>query len=519
MSAPEGDRQAFLRLIGLTDTDMFDPAHQSAAMPNAQASLKGNPTGRAQRGVKQNSSLMSSMGGLSHSASLGGDTTQSSLMATTNTPRGTSPISGSGPPSSSRLFSTPRSVHWLDESSRATSHVSKPPHQEGALRTTVAALSDELKENGNRAFEAGAFREAVEQYTAAIDALSSSSSHSGVEVLLLAALHSNRSAACLQAAHQMPSAEDAYTRALWDADRAVALRPSWFKGYARQGDAYLKLKRYGTAAEAYEMAVQLDPQNHTLVNALAEARQRAKKAAREDLELRRTTRSTASAMSSAASTMTDHTASSTLCKEYVCGVSAPPQEKALRYTHEDSRHRSGQTQQMWARLKNEVEATVHEPTGDAYRLQQLERFRARSSNDVTPTAQKSAMKRPFARDAASASASAPTSAMKQGRDFSGHHHSPAFKTDVDANTTAAAEEKSSLSPVSNFSTGALPSASQPRPRRHSSSPATGGITEAMSAFDGPVQNVRDVPYEFSSAAASAYQQRLLEAFRKRKSAQ
>ncbi|KAG5487197.1 hypothetical protein CUR178_08210 [Leishmania enriettii] len=515
------DRQAFLRLMGLTDADVADPDRQHRAMLRAQVSSSDNATAKAQRGAKHSWSNASSIAGLSHSASLGGDPTQSSFITITNTPRDTSPISASGPPSSSRLlFSTPRSVHWEEESIAATSRVSQSPHPAGASGSTAAAASEELKECGNRAFEAGAFREAAQHYTAAIEAFAAGTTHSGAEGLLLGALHSNRSAAYLQAAHEMPSAEDAYARALCDADRAVMLRPSWFKGYARQGDAYFKLRRYGAAAEAYEMALHLDPHNHTLTNALAESRQRQKRATREELELRRTMLSTTSTTSSFPSTMSGQIGNRAWGEGDPCGgVTASKQENTVHGVYDGGGRHSGQAQELWAKLKHEVEATVHEATGDAYRLQQLERFRARGSKGATPTALQSAGRATLVKHASALPAGAPASREMWEKNVAGSQVGVVPGTDVDAGGAAAAAEHRHVASASAFCATGVSSETQPRPRRRSSaSPTAGGVAAAMATFDGPVQNARDVPYEFSSAAASAYQQRLLEAFRQRKAA-
>ncbi|CBZ23120.1 conserved hypothetical protein [Leishmania mexicana MHOM/GT/2001/U1103] len=514
------DRQAFLRLMGLTDADVTDPDHQPCTMLHSQTSSSHNVTDKVPRGAKYNSPTTSSVAGLSHSASLGGDAIQFSLMNTTNTLRDTSPIVASGPPSSRTLFSAPRSVHWEEESIATTSHSSQLPQRAGASGCTAAVIGEELKDVGNRSFEAGAFREAVQHYTAAIDALAASTTHSGAEVLLLSALYSNRSAAYLQAAHQMPTVEDAYARALCDADRTVSLRTSWFKGYARQGDVYFKLKRYGAAAEAYEMALQLDPRNKILMNALSESRQRARHSAREELELRRTIRSTTSTTSSLASTGTAQAGSSTCAEgDPRSGAAASQQGQTLSDVYDGGRRRSGQSQQLWDALKHEVEATVHEATGDAYRLQQLERFRARCSKGATPTARQAAERKTYVKDATASASGAPASEPMREASVSGSRFSAATRPDVDVGTAAAAAaaERRHVPSVSPFTATSLSSEPHlPPRRRHSASLAAGGHAAAIAAFDGPVKNARDVPYEFSSAAASAYQQRLLEDFRKRK---
>jgi tetratricopeptide (TPR) repeat protein len=432
-------------------------------------------------------------------------------------------------------------------------------HRSEAAATVTSprptSVGEMLKEAGNEAFEAGRFVEAIQHYSAAIEAVSgdgaaasadtrvllpatSDSTTTGrpCEVELLAALHSNRSAAYLQAARQWNSAEEAYGRALCDADRAVALRPSWFKGYSRQGDAYFKLRRYGTAAEAYEMALQLDPRNTTLANALAETRQRAKQSAREELELRRTLRSTGAS---------SHMHRTRLSEER---LDVQPlgghNGGSTGYTTGGPRRSSGQAQQRWEELKHEVEATTHAPTGDAYRLQQLERFRQRGGTAAASTV--SEARRSFA------------SALKHDTTLaewqSPPHHGPVSTSESRHTTPPTPAEAASLTTPSrpcndrssggardsslpptnttaaapattttNITTTSATSASLapvPPPRRSTyESPTPGGIQAAMANFSGPVTSARDVPYEFSSAAASAYQQKLLEAFRQRKTKQ
>ncbi|GET85493.1 TPR repeat/tetratricopeptide repeat, putative [Leishmania tarentolae] len=507
----EADRQAFLRLMGLTDADVADPDHQPCPTLHPSTSSSRHVAEKVHRRAQHSSPTASSVAGLSYSASLGGDAIQLSLMNTTSTLRDTTTSGASGPPSSSRpLVSARRSVHWEDENIATTSNASPLPQRRGAPGCTAAAISEELKDKGNRSFEAGAFREAAEHYTAAINALAASTTHSGAEVMLLGALYSNRSAAYLQSAHEMPSAEDAYARALCDADRAVSLRSSWFKGYARQGDAYFKLRQYGAAAEAYEMALQMDPRNKTLMNALSESRQRARHAAREALELRRTM----------LSTTTGQAGSSTSAKGDPCGGAAASQKVSTQSdVYKGGRRRSGQTQRLWAALKQEVEASVHEATGDAYRLQQLERFRARCSKEVTPTAQRAAERKAHVGNTVASSSGAPAFEPVKKASAAVSRCSAAPRPDAEVNpaTAAASVERRHLTSVSSCSATALPSEPHLPPHRSAPvSPAASGHGAAGALFDGPVKNVRDVPYAFSSAAASAYQQRLLEEFRRRK---
>jgi tetratricopeptide (TPR) repeat protein len=118
---------------------------------------------------------------------------------------------------------------------------------------------EDIKNMGNKCFEEGDYRKAIRLYTKAIERDGSNS-----------AFYSNRSACYLQAAKQMGI--DTRVMALRDADKAVELRPDWFKGYSRRGDALFKLERYAEAAEAYERGLALEPENLNLMHSLGEAR-------------------------------------------------------------------------------------------------------------------------------------------------------------------------------------------------------------------------------------------------------
>ncbi|KPA73802.1 hypothetical protein ABB37_09683 [Leptomonas pyrrhocoris] len=515
MSA-EVDREAFMRLMGLTAADVADPdgvPQRTPSRTDASSSSSTEATAAAAMAhrhgpaSKVSSSLTSSAEGLSQSASLRGEAdllfnSYSNGKSSLRVADGDTRLNSTFTPS------TERRAAPLKQSARTVSF-DTPPHRAptaapASMPPRPASTAETLKEEGNRAFEAGLFLQAVQRYSAAIEALGQSgavdgggdSSSSGsatcsAQVELLAALHSNRSAAYLQAVRQWGSAEEAYGRALCDADRAVALRPSWFKGYARQGDAYFKLRRYGPAAEAYEMALQLDPRNATLANALAETRLRAKQAAREELEMRRSMRATGSSrVSSMGSTERD-----------LDGTKLS--DSAGRTQETGARRLSGQTQQLWQDLKHEVEVTTHAPTGDAYRLQQLERFR--SHGGAARPEQESG---PLPGPASTRDGHPPP------RPTVTRTPSPNEKTT--SSTSRRREDRAAISAAASVDS-ASSSAPVPPPRRSANnSPTAGGIPAAVANFGGPVTSARDVPYEFSSAAAAAYQEKLLDNFRQRK---
>uniref|UniRef100_A0A8R7TKV3 STI1 domain-containing protein n=1 Tax=Triticum urartu TaxID=4572 RepID=A0A8R7TKV3_TRIUA len=113
--------------------------------------------------------------------------------------------------------------------------------------------ADEAKAKGNAAFSAGRFEEAAGHFGDAI-ALAPDNH----------VLFSNRSAA-YASLHR-------YKEALADAERTVALRPDWAKGYSRLGAARLGSGDAAGAVEAYEKGLALDPSNAALKDGLAQAR-------------------------------------------------------------------------------------------------------------------------------------------------------------------------------------------------------------------------------------------------------
>lgn len=115
-------------------------------------------------------------------------------------------------------------------------------------------MADALKAQGNKAFQAGQFEEAIQHFTAAIDL--DPSNH---------VLYSNRSAS-----HASLSQ---YDEALTDAEQVVALKPDWGKGYSRLGAAHHGLQNLKEAVGAYEKGLTHDPQNAALQNSLKEAKQ------------------------------------------------------------------------------------------------------------------------------------------------------------------------------------------------------------------------------------------------------
>lgn len=262
--------------------------------------------------------------------------------------------------------------------------------------TEQGETAEVCKGRGNDAFERGEFLEAIRWYSQGIDMLENGNrmasklrsggvssaaltahhlddgSGGGVgNKILLSALYSNRSASYLQASKQLGSTEKAYDHSLFDADQTVSLRPDWFKGYARQGDAYFKMARYHQAVESYAMALSLEPGNQKIAESLKEARERAKAGSREEWQARRARRAQQrnNSNNNSESSSLQNTANS-LHLQSSLGSNSPYLSSATALSGPSVNARG-----LWESFKSEMELTNNAPTGDNYRQQQLERFR------------------------------------------------------------------------------------------------------------------------------------------------
>ncbi|KAI9179349.1 Hsp90 cochaperone [Blastocladiella emersonii ATCC 22665] len=109
----------------------------------------------------------------------------------------------------------------------------------------MASTADHHKALGNKAFSAGQFDEAIEQFSLAIAA--DPTNH---------VLFSNRSAAYAS----LKRFDDARA----DAEQTVALNPKWVKGYSRLGAAHHGAGNLDAARESYRRGLELDPDNALL---------------------------------------------------------------------------------------------------------------------------------------------------------------------------------------------------------------------------------------------------------------
>lgn len=368
--------------------------------------------------------------------------------------------------------------------------------QGDAPRQNIMEIAESCKTDGNGAFERGEFLQAIQHYTRGIESLERGEEAAatlrkggvsddairyhdgdgrsgGSQTVLLAALYSNRSASYLQASKQMESIEAAYDHSLFDADHAVSLRPDWFKGYSRQGDTYFKMVRYKQAVEAYAMALSLDPQNHRIAESLREAKERAKAGSREEWKNRRSRRAAQRAggtLSSSPLQQPLHNSSSgSHAATYAPGAS------------------SEHAREQWEQLKVSLEATSQSATGDGYRLAQLEKYRTGKSQSQ------------------SRRSSPPPVSSSSGGYFgasNNHHHN-----NSSSGTTASRSAPAATSSASAYRRQLEEEAEAEEERLPPIAKLGGGSEERKSV---------DIPSSHSTAAASAYQQKLLENYRRKR---
>ena len=126
---------------------------------------------------------------------------------------------------------------------------------------TDERLAELKKIGGNEAFSEANYAQAAIFYTEAIELAPK-------ESLLFPTLYSNRSFANMKLGR--------LTEALSDADKAVALDPTYCKGLFRRGLALHALKRYPEAAVVLSKALELEPTNKSIKEALGFADLRAR---------------------------------------------------------------------------------------------------------------------------------------------------------------------------------------------------------------------------------------------------
>ncbi|MCJ1403864.1 Hsp90 cochaperone [Xylographa trunciseda] len=124
-------------------------------------------------------------------------------------------------------------------------------------------MADALKAEGNKAFAAKNFDEAIEKFSQAIEL--EPTNH---------VLYSNRSGA-------YASLKD-FDKALEDANKTTELKPDWAKGWGRKGSALHGTGDLVGALDAFEEAIKLDPANAQAKSGLAAVQRAIESEAKDD---------------------------------------------------------------------------------------------------------------------------------------------------------------------------------------------------------------------------------------------
>lgn len=120
----------------------------------------------------------------------------------------------------------------------------------------VTQIAEEFKNEGNRLMKDGKYNEALLRYNSAISFDPKNPIY-----------YCNRAAAYIRLNYN----ENAVT----DCKTALLYKPTYSKAYGRLGIAYSNLKKYNEAQQAYEKAIELDPDNQDYRNNLEVAREAA----------------------------------------------------------------------------------------------------------------------------------------------------------------------------------------------------------------------------------------------------
>jgi len=111
--------------------------------------------------------------------------------------------------------------------------------------------AEDFKNQGNKAYSAGSFAEAIKLYGKAIE--NDRTNH---------VYWSNRSAAY--------AGQGNWAKALEDGAKCVELNKSWAKGYFRKGQAEMELKQYDLAVKTFKEGLAVEPSNQDLKDKLRE---------------------------------------------------------------------------------------------------------------------------------------------------------------------------------------------------------------------------------------------------------
>ena len=116
-------------------------------------------------------------------------------------------------------------------------------------------MAGEWKDKGNKEFSAGNFEQAIKCFSEAISI--DPNDH---------VFYSNRSA-CYASLKE-------YSKALEDANKCIALKPDWVRGYTRKALAEFYLEDYEAAVKTYENGLKIEPNNQGLKDGLEQTQQK-----------------------------------------------------------------------------------------------------------------------------------------------------------------------------------------------------------------------------------------------------
>ncbi|CCW60070.1 unnamed protein product [Phytomonas sp. EM1] len=140
---------------------------------------------------------------------------------------------------------------------------------DGSKSDCISSLIQEWREVGNLCFGNGSHLSAIRCYTNALQLAEGNAEECAI-------LYCNRSAAYLKSTMCAGS-----SMALKDAEKVIALWPSWFKGHLRLADAHYMRKNYEEAEQAYKRALKIEPACTTAQTSLQSLRNDIEKRALE----------------------------------------------------------------------------------------------------------------------------------------------------------------------------------------------------------------------------------------------
>lgn len=124
-----------------------------------------------------------------------------------------------------------------------------------SLSDEQVAESEHLKNEGNRLMKEEKYLEATQMYTKAIQIDPRNP-----------IFYCNRAAAWTRIGD--------YDKSISDANLSLRYNPRYSKAFVRQGDAYFRMEKFKEAADAYQKAIAIEPDNEDYKNKSAMAMQR-----------------------------------------------------------------------------------------------------------------------------------------------------------------------------------------------------------------------------------------------------